>query len=276
MRHAPTMQNLLIAILLAAHAGIAYAAEGPFFPIDLGTLGGTESYAVAVNDSGQIVGFAYAYLPAIPASWNCKPVQVTPGVWICAHAFSWTPTGGMVDLGTLGGSMAWAQALNASGQVVGYSQTVGDARIHAFSWAPGGMVDLGTIGDADSIASEVNASGQIVGTFIGRNGEENRLFFWTPTGGMVDIGTPDGSRAHFAGLNNAGQVVGYNELLVSGGVQAFSWTPKGGMVDLPSLGGGVSYASAVNNKGQVVGGSVIEGSRQSAATDSIIRKSGSA
>ena len=171
MRHAPTMQNLLIAILLAAHAGIAYAAEGPFFPIDLGTLGGTESYAVAVNDSGQIVGFAYAYLPAIPASWNCKPVQVTPGVWICAHAFSWTPTGGMVDLGTLGGAapdgspaLSNAHAVNASGQVVGTSFTGIPGQLHAFSWTPaGGMVDLGTLGGKWSFPLALNASGQVVG-----------------------------------------------------------------------------------------------------------------
>src|SRR5438552_14856149 len=79
-RHASTVQYLLIAILLAAHAGTAYAAEGPFIPIDLGTLSGN-ALANAVNDSGRVVGVVYG------AEFR---------------AFSWTPAEGMIDLGTLG------------------------------------------------------------------------------------------------------------------------------------------------------------------------------
>src|SRR6266446_1116676 len=117
MRRASTMQNLLIAILLAAHAGTAYAAEGPFIPIDLGTLGGVCSLPFAVNASGQVVGGSS-----------------TPGNGPI-HGFFWTATGGMVDLGTLGGSASDAVALNASGQVVGGSRTPGNipGSPHAFS-----------------------------------------------------------------------------------------------------------------------------------------------
>ena len=100
MRHASTVQYLLIAILLAAHAGTAYAAEGPFIPIDLGTLGGN-ALANAVNDSGRVVGVVYG------AEFR---------------AFSWTPAEGMIDLGTLGGTTAdfsIAVAVNDSGEVVG-------------------------------------------------------------------------------------------------------------------------------------------------------------
>src|SRR5438309_407792 len=55
MRRAATMHNLLIAILLATHA-TAYAAEGPFIPFDLGTLGGSQSFAYDLNTGGQVVG----------------------------------------------------------------------------------------------------------------------------------------------------------------------------------------------------------------------------
>ena len=51
---------------------------------DLGTLGGADSSAVAVNDSGEVVG------------WSDTPAGDQ-------HAFSWTASGGMVDLGTLPG-----------------------------------------------------------------------------------------------------------------------------------------------------------------------------
>ena len=50
------------------------------------------------------------------------------------HAFSWTETGGMVDLGTLGGTSSFAYAVNARGQVVGGSTTAGDAELHAALW----------------------------------------------------------------------------------------------------------------------------------------------
>ena len=53
------------------------------------------------------------------------------------HAFSWTQAGGMVDLGTLGGSTSVAQAVNDAGQVVGYSGTAGDVAQHAVLWQTG-------------------------------------------------------------------------------------------------------------------------------------------
>src|SRR5438046_9823874 len=109
MRRASTVQNLLIAILLAANAGAAYAAETPFIPIDLGTLGGLNSGAGAVNDSGEIVGFS-----ALPV--------------FGAHAFSWTAAGGMIDLGTLGGPGSGALAVADIGAVVGGSDSVSDVR----------------------------------------------------------------------------------------------------------------------------------------------------
>src|ERR1700687_4386407 len=68
------------------------------------------------------------------------------------------------NLGTLGGTISVANALNVSGQVVGYSTTAGDAATHAFSWTPGGaMVDLGTLGGTTSAAAAVNVMGEVVG-----------------------------------------------------------------------------------------------------------------
>src|SRR5436190_21671402 len=101
MRHASTVQNLLIAILLAAHAGTAYAAEGPFIPIDLGSLGGNAS-ANAVNDSGRVVGVVYG---------------------AASRAFSWTPAEGMIDLGTLGCGDSSSRGANASDEIVEWFTT---------------------------------------------------------------------------------------------------------------------------------------------------------
>ena len=67
--------------------------------LDLGTLGGTVSEGVAINDSGQVTGSA----------------DTADAV---THAFLWDGTT-MLDLGTLGGTNSVGDAINASGQVTG-------------------------------------------------------------------------------------------------------------------------------------------------------------
>ena len=55
--------------------------------VEIGTLGGARSYATAINNAGVIAGSSR--LPS-----NKRRLGEN-------HAFLWTPTDGMVDLGTL-------------------------------------------------------------------------------------------------------------------------------------------------------------------------------
>lgn len=91
----------------------------------LGGLGHSPSWteARALNEERQVVGTSQT------------PLEET-------HAFLWTQSTGMLDLGTLGGDFSEAIAINNLGQVIGHSATV-DGRRHPFVWtAATSMVDL--------------------------------------------------------------------------------------------------------------------------------------
>ena len=78
---------------------------------DLGTLGGSESYASGINERGQVVG------DSLTASGDY-------------HAYLWEK-GVMTDLGTLGGEFGNVLEINERGQIVGLSQTA-SGEFHAF------------------------------------------------------------------------------------------------------------------------------------------------
>jgi probable HAF family extracellular repeat protein len=131
---------------------------------DLGTLGGSESHAWGINNSGQVVGYSYITGDSTE------------------HAFLYDGTA-MNDLGTLGGSWSYAYGINNSGQVVGLSSITGDSALHAFLYDGGNMIDLNTLLPTGSgwllqQATGINDSGQIVG-FNDINGYQ-RAFLMTP------------------------------------------------------------------------------------------------
>src|SRR4029077_9193826 len=69
--------------------------------------------------------------------------------------------------GTLGGTQSRGNAINASGQVTGYSFTAQDAATHAFRSSANGqplsLTDLGTLGGTVSVGSAINSFGVVVG-----------------------------------------------------------------------------------------------------------------
>ena len=111
--------------------------------MDLDTLGGTNSKAVAINSSSMIVGSAHLVHDS------------------ATHATRWL-NGAPYDLGTLGGRDSVALGLNDIGQIVGNSDT-GSGGFRAVLWSGNSIVDLGTLGGTNSTAEDINNFGWIVG-----------------------------------------------------------------------------------------------------------------
>lgn len=104
------------------------------------------SSALAINDSGQVVGYQkgrYGDKTDRAVLWN---------------------NGFMQELGTLGGIQSRALAINNSGDVVGWVMTNYGAK-DAFIWRSGTMEYLGVLTSGISI----NSNGQILGTIGGGN-----------------------------------------------------------------------------------------------------------
>jgi probable HAF family extracellular repeat protein len=154
---------------------------------DLGTLGGRESQAFAVNQSGNIVG----------SSQDANGEQ---------HAFLWKH-GIMSELVTQPGC-AFSQAFGINDS----SYIVGGVCSGAALWKHGKLISLPKLpGDLVSTAAGINRSGDIVGWSGGGACETGTHAVLWRKGAIIDLGMP---RGHFfsvaTAISNAGEVVGYS------------------------------------------------------------------
>src|SRR5439155_1689952 len=147
------------------------------------------------------------------------------------------------ELGTLGGAVSQAKAVNPRGDVVGTSRdSVGRSR--AFLWKQGsGIVDLRPSTGVNSSANDINEQGDIVGG--GDTGFAAFHAYLLSEGTSGDLGTL-GTASIALGINNRSEIVG-------GSGRAFLWSEQAGIVDLGTLGGRTSCANDINDLGCIVG-----------------------
>ena len=169
-----------------------------------------DGIAFDVNRLNQVVG----------ATGTCGPFNtvelnnLTP-----LHAVLWQ-NGKPTDLGNLGGDGKafgiYATGVNDSGQVVGVSDTTGDASFHGFFWQRGRITDLGTLkGDAYSLALAIDNHGMVLGTSLDanfnlravlwHNGEPTDLNTLVPANSILDLQTA-------CSINDHGDIIGFAAL----------------------------------------------------------------
>ena len=210
----------------------------------LPTLGGNNGQASAINERGQIVGFA----ENSTEDSGCPPNRIQlPVLWERGKAQVLPTVGDDPD-----GDAFW---INDRGQAVGYSGTC-TAALHAVSWEDGtafALPDLGT----GAIAQSINNRGQIVGTVGSADGTTQYGALWE-NGALTNLGTLPGDFAAIAtGINNRGQVVGSTWDSNFNWSHAFIWQ-DGVMTDLNTLLPASSnlyatMANKINERGQISG-----------------------
>jgi len=211
---------------------------------DLGTLGGPDALAGYVNERGQITGFSY--LNSTPNDTTGMPT---------VHPFIWE-NGIMRDLGSLGGTFGFANAINNRGQVVGTMNLPGDESVHPFLWERGMLIDLGTFGGANGEANWMNDAGEVVGYGFFSGDQVRHAFSWR-NGLRTDLGPPAGDIcANAFGINSQGQVVGTSGVC-HGAVHAVLWE-DGRAFDLntlirPDSSLQLVYALSINDRGEIAG-----------------------
>ncbi len=209
---------------------------------NLGTLGGSSSYASGISADGHfVVGYS-----STSANQN--------------HAFLYsTVSSAISDLGTLGGSASYGTAVNNSGAVVGYSTPTSGSDFHAFLWTPGGtggvsgnpqMRDLGDPNNLGAYATAVNNSGTVVGYYAVAGG--GALAFVDSGGTMTALNSLLPSNAGWnleaaTGINDLGDIVGYG-VNPSGQTEAFELTPVPEPATLPLLGAAVAALSLLRGR----------------------------
>lgn len=243
---------------------------------DLGTFGGLDSYANAINDvgtvtgsvfsaSGPVHGFVYGAggVVALAEGTNAFGINVHGDVVGQVSGGDGTFSSFLYHDGTLTtlahldtGNVALAYDINDTGNIAGESNTSPDlhAPFHPVLYSHGTISDLGTLANYEfNTAQAINNAGQIAGASTAADGSVHAFFY--EHGALTDLGGFDGLFLDVGGMNEHGAFVGT------------SWTPAntigyvafdGALVDLntlidPSLGWEITGAAGINDQGQIAG-----------------------
>jgi probable HAF family extracellular repeat protein len=273
--------SLLAALTIPVRLG-AQPQPPRYTVTDLGTLGGTYSYAYGLNNAGVVAGGA-------------ATASQTGGVF--QTAFLWA-AGHIINVGTLGGAAcpscnSEAGGPNAGGESALISETSNldpnredfcgfgtHRQCLAAIWKNGALTALSTLpGGNNAQAYWINNLGEVIGFSENSTPDSTcatpfqvrgfQAVKWAPNGQIQPLSPLQGDTVSFGfGINDNGQAVGASGLCSNvtlppnnapNAPHAVLWERDGSVTNLGALAGGAGnyIATSVNNRAEVVGNSVM-------------------
>jgi hypothetical protein len=246
--------------LLVGSVGLAVGADPLTVTVTDISQGGMMRAAVAINDSGEVVGYGdlggasralllrsgeLIDLGALSGLLDSRAASINERGQIAGHgtkvggtdrhSLVWSAEGELFDLHPPSTALSWAPAINDRGDVVLNFVQEGTANVSVALWKEASLFPLGP-----GIGQAINRQGLVVGTSLWKHGKEVPL---------VDLG----DECQATSVNDAGDVVGYDILRTwgEGFLQRFPRDERPPLMPLP--GDTISVPFGIDGRGSVVG-----------------------
>jgi probable HAF family extracellular repeat protein len=215
----------------------------------LQTVGGNNGQASAINNRGQVAGYAENGIADSTCPQGIVNFMVDlPVMWTNGNAQALPTISGDPD--------GVAFGINNRGQAVGYSGTCTAAN-YAVVWENGTVTKLRDLGDPGGIAFAINSHNQVVGQAVNSDGTALATIWQNHTVAALGGLMPGDVSSFATSINNQGQVVGSSFDSRGNWSHGFLWQ-NGMMIDLNTVFPASSNlyvvsASNINESGQIAG-----------------------
>ena len=174
--------------------------------------------------------------------------------------FRYTPSSGIVNLGTIWGKTPDTIRISADGLVIAGTFYRKNDGSHIFRYTQSdGLQELGAMGQKSVAVKGVSADGSvIVGSFLHHSRPDNaplyHAFRYSQSQGFEDLGTMGAESAFAHGVSADGSFIVGNFHVANSSDHAFRYSRSDGVQDIGAVGGVAAFATGISNDGSVIVG----------------------